>query len=103
MAAYMLAVCDITNMKPSMKEYAEKSAVLVKKHGGKYLLRGPQVENYEGEVLDGKFIVLTEFPSMADIKAFIDGDEYQKETKHLREGTGTYHVALYEGVAPEAA
>ncbi|MEC9375274.1 MAG: DUF1330 domain-containing protein [Pseudomonadota bacterium] len=98
MAAYMLAVCDITNMKPSLKEYSEKSAALVKKHGGKYIVRGPQVENYEGNLLDGKMVVLAEFKNIDDINTFINGDEYQKETKHLREGTGTYHVAIYEGV-----
>ena len=99
MAAYMLAVCEITNMTPGMKEYAQKSAALVAKHGGKYLIRGPQAENYEGEVLEGKLVVLSEFPSMADLQAFLTGDEYQKDTKHLREGTGNYHVAIYEGVA----
>ena len=100
MAAYMVAVCEITNMKPSMKEYAERSAQLVEKNGGKYLVRGPQAENYEGDVLDGKLLIMAEFPTMEQLHAFVKSDEYQNEVSPLREGTGNYHVAFYEGVAP---
>ena len=88
MAAYMLAVCNITNMTPGMKEYAEKSAALCKAHGGKYLLRGMPKEISEGDVLEGKLVILTEFPTMDDLQAFIKGDEYQKIINPMREGTG---------------
>jgi uncharacterized protein (DUF1330 family) len=96
MAAYMLAVCKITNMKPEMKEYSEKSAALMKKHGGEYIFRGKPSENYDGELLDGKVTILSRFPSMADLEAFVKGDEYQNNIKPLREGTGEYHIAFYE-------
>jgi len=96
MPAYMVAVCKITNPKPEMKEYAEKSAALIKQHGGKYLVRGMPVENYDGDILDGKAVIVSEFPTMADLQAFIKGDEYQNNIKHLREGTGEYHIAFYE-------
>ena len=99
MAAYMLAVCKITNMKPEMKEYAEKSAALCKAHGGKYLLRGMPKENYDGDLLDGKLVILTEFASMEELETFIKGDEYQNNVKPLREGTGEYHIAFYESPA----
>lgn len=96
MSAYMLAVVKITNPKPEMKEYAVKAAELIKKHGGKYLVRGAPAENYEGDLLDGKAVICAEFPSMDDLQAFIKGDEYQNNVKHLREGTGEYHIAFYE-------
>jgi uncharacterized protein (DUF1330 family) len=96
MAAYMLAVCKITNMKPEMKEYAEKSGALCIAHGGKYLIRGMAKEDYEGDLLEGKLVILTEFPTMDDLQTFIKGDEYQNNIKHLREGTGEYHIAFYE-------
>ena len=35
--------------------------------GGKYIVRGPQVENYEGDILDGKMVVLAEFENIDDI------------------------------------
>jgi uncharacterized protein (DUF1330 family) len=101
MAAYMLAVCKITNPKPEMKEYAQKSAALCREHGGKYLIRGMSAENYEGDLLDGKMLILTEFPTMDELQAFIKGDEYQNNIKYLREGTGEYHIAFYESVASE--
>jgi len=96
MAAYMLAVCNITNPKPEMKEYAEKSAALMKEYGGKYVMRGKPVENYDGDKLDGQMIILSEFPTMDDLQAFIKGDEYQNNIKPLRDGTGEYHIAFYE-------
>jgi uncharacterized protein (DUF1330 family) len=102
MAAYMLAVCKITNMKPEMKEYAEKSAALCKAHGGKYLLRGMPKENYDGDLLEGKMVILTEFPTMDELQTFIKGEEYQNNIKPLREGTGEYHIAFYES-PPSAA
>jgi uncharacterized protein (DUF1330 family) len=99
MAAYMVAVCEITNMTPDMKVYAQKSAALVEKLGGKYVVRGPAAENVEGEILIGKMLVISEFPNMADLNAFVKGDEYQNNIKPLRAGTGNYHVAFYEGAA----
>ena len=99
MAAYMLAVCKITNPKPELKEYAERSAALMASHGGKYILRGPAVENYDGDKLEDQSVILSEFPSMEDLNAFIKGDEYQNEIKPLREGTGEYHIAFYEAPA----
>jgi uncharacterized protein (DUF1330 family) len=101
MAAYMLAVCNITNPKPEMKEYAQKSAALAQQHGAKYLVRGMPAENYDGDLLENKVVILTEFPTMDDLQAFIKGDEYQNQIKPLREGTGEYHIAFYE--APPSA
>jgi len=101
MAAYMLAVCKITNPKPEMKQYAERSAALIRQHGGKYIFRGKPVENYDGDILSDKVVILAEFPTMADLQAYIKGDEYQKNIKHLRDGTGEYHIAFYE--APPSA
>lgn len=103
MAAYMIAVVNITNPKPSMKEYAVKAAALIKQHGGKYLVRGMPVENYDGDLLDGKAVICAEFPSMDDLQAFIKGDEYQNNVKHLREGTGDYHIAFYESPPEDQA
>lgn len=100
MAAYMVAVCEITKPTEGMKIYSQKSAEICRKHGGKYLVRGMAAENHEGEFLQGKYLIITEFPTMDKLNAFIKGDEYQA-IKHHREGTGTYHIAFYE--APPAA
>jgi len=96
MAAYLLAVCEITNPTEDMKLYAQKSAELIKKHGGEYIVRGKPAQDIEGEVLQNKVIILSRFPSLADVDAFVNGDDYQTNVKPLREGSGNYHIAVYE-------
>ena len=100
MSAYIVAVCDITAMTPGLKEYSEKSAALVHKHGGRYVVRGKPVQNYEGTKLQDRLMVVCEFPDMEHLQAYVNGDEYQKGVRHLREGTGTYHIAVYESPPP---
>jgi len=95
MAAYIVAVCEITNISDELKEYAAKSAEITAKHGGEYIVRGPASEVVEGELLMGKSIIITRFPDMEALKAFHHGEEYAA-VKHLREGTGTYDIALFE-------
>jgi uncharacterized protein (DUF1330 family) len=94
MAAYQIAICHITNPTPEMKTYAETSAKIVADMGGEYLVRGPAAEVKEGEFLKGKVVLVTTFPTMDQMKAFWASDEYNA-IKHLRDGTGTYDVAIY--------
>ena len=96
MVAYMVAVCNITNLTPELKQYAQRSSALSKKCGGKYLVRGNPVESHEGDILEGKSVIVAEFPDMAALESFIKSDEYQNEIKPLREGTGEYHIGFYE-------
>jgi uncharacterized protein (DUF1330 family) len=52
---------------------------------------------YEGEFLKGKSVVVSRFPSMERLRAFYESEEYQKNLKPLREGTGIYDLAAFEG------
>lgn len=101
MSAYIVSVCEITSMTPGLKEYSEKSAALIHKYGGKYLVRGKPAENYEGSKLQGKVMIICEFPDMQKLQAYLAGDEYQKGVRHLRQGTGIYDIAIYESPPPE--
>ena len=101
MAAYIVSVCHITNMNDNMKKYAVASAELIHKHGGRYLMKGVSQDIASGEALEGRYTLVVEFPSMDNIKSFFFGDEYQQKVKPLREGTGTYDIAFYEGLPPE--
>ena len=96
MAAYIVAVCEITNFSEGMKEYVRRSEELVDKAGGKYVVRGPAAKVLEGTYLPGKYTIVSKFPDMDALKSFAEGDEYVKEVKPLRAGTGTYEVAAYE-------
>jgi uncharacterized protein (DUF1330 family) len=103
MAAYIVSVCEITKMTPGLKEYVEKSANLIHKFGGRYVVRGKPVENSEGNKLDGKTVIIVEFPTMDKLTAYMKGDEYQKGVRHLREGTGVYDIAVFESPPPGKA
>lgn len=98
MAAYIVSVCHITDMNDNMKKYAVASAELIHKHGGRYLMKGYSDDIGSGDGLEGKYTLVIEFPSMDDIKSFFYSDEYQKQVKPLRAGTGTYDIAFYEGL-----
>jgi uncharacterized protein (DUF1330 family) len=97
MAAYMIAICEITNPGPGLKAYSEASAKISASYGGKYLVRGMAGEIIEGDMLKGKYIIITEFPSMDKLNAFCNDPTY-KEVKKQREGTGTYQIVSCEGV-----
>jgi uncharacterized protein (DUF1330 family) len=100
MAAYLLAVCEVTNPNENFKKYAVDSAKLVQEHGGKYLVRGPAAEVLSGDTLTGKVVILTEFPSMEALNGFVNDEKYVNEIAPLRDGTGTYHFASYDTVPP---
>jgi len=49
---------------------------IIAAHGGRYLVRGGQIEPLEGDANPERVVVL-EFPSMAQLKAFYDSPEYR--------------------------
>ena len=96
MAAYLLAVCEITDPNDNFKKYAASSAELMHQHGGKYIVRSPAAEVMKGDDLKGKVIVISEFESMDQLNAFVNDEKYVNEVAPLREGTGIYNFASYE-------
>ncbi len=102
MAAYILALCKVTNVTDNFKEYSTRSADLVHRHGGKYIVRGPKKFLIKGDLLDDQVVIIIEFPSMDQLNAFLNDPEYVNEVAPLREGTGEYHFAAYESPPPEA-
>lgn len=100
MSAYILALCRVTNPHENFKTYSERSAELVHRHGGKYIVRGPASRLIKGDLLDGQAVIIIEFPSMTELESFIDDPEYVNEVAPLREGSGEYHFAAYESPPP---
>ena len=94
MSVYLVSVCEITNMNDNLKSYAQKSAELITKYGGSYLIRGPSVEVLEGIQLNNKSLIIAEFPDVESIKAFLGGDDY-RAIKHLRDRTGIYDIGIF--------
>jgi uncharacterized protein (DUF1330 family) len=100
MPAYIVSLCEFTNVSPSLKEYAQKSAELVHRHGGKYIVRSKPSEDVEGDKFAGKSMVIVEFPTMEQLQSYLKNDEYQKNVKPLRKGTGIYDISVYEATPP---
>lgn len=96
MAAYIVAVCEITEFTEGFKEYVSRSEKLLHQAGGEYVVRGPAEKVLEGTYLPGKYTIVSKFPNMEALKSFAEGDEYMNEVKPLRAGTGIYEVAAFE-------
>src|SRR5262249_45819048 len=75
MPAYLVAQVRVDDPE-RYRQYTSQVPALVAKHGGRFLVRGPQIEVLEGSH-DGRRFVIIEFPSMAHVKAFHDAPEYQ--------------------------
>jgi uncharacterized protein (DUF1330 family) len=74
MAAYAIGRLEMRD--PAWRQaYGAKTAALVAKHGGKYLVRGGAMERLEGTGQLPSVIVVLEFPSMAQAKAWDNDPE----------------------------
>jgi uncharacterized protein (DUF1330 family) len=101
MPAYIVSVVEFTTRTPALKEYAQKSAELAHRHGGKYIIRGKSAEVLEGDMLAAKSVVILEFPTMEKLVGYVKGEEYQTTVKPMRKGTGIYDIGIFEGTRPE--
>ncbi len=96
MAAYLLAVCEVTNPNENFKKYIGRSSEMIERHGGKYVVRGPAKQVLKGDLLEGKIVIISEWPSQDAIAEMLADPEYVNDVAPLREGTGEYHFAIYE-------
>jgi uncharacterized protein (DUF1330 family) len=75
MAAYAIGRLEMRHT-AWLQEYGPKTAALVARHGGKYLVRGSTMERLEGTGTLPSVVVVLEFPSMAQAKAWYHDPEY---------------------------
>ncbi len=101
MAAYLVAICDITDYTDGLWEYHHKSEAYIKELNGKYLFRGKIDKVYEGDYLKDKLFIIVEFDSEETLAKFRESDYYCNEVMPLREGTGTFEMARVP-VAPSS-
>ena len=78
-------------------EYRPKTMELVKKHGGKAIVRGGKMERLEGKEALPSVVVVLEFPSMAHAKAWYNDPDYAPLIK-LRQTGSDLEFILVEGV-----
>lgn len=97
MAAYVINDMEITD--PAIfEEYKKMSPATVAKYGGRFLSRGGATEKLEGSWLP-KRIVILEFPSMAQAKAWAASPEYAP-AKQIRQRSSKSNLIVTEGASP---
>jgi uncharacterized protein (DUF1330 family) len=96
MPAYVIGRVQMRN--PSwVQEYGQKIQSLLQKYGGRYLVRPGKMETLEGTASLPSGIVVLEFPSMEQARAWYRDPEYAPLIK-LRQGGSDVELVLVEGM-----
>jgi len=96
--AYIIAHVNVEDP-DAYREYMRHTPRVIQKFGGRFIARGGEMVTLEGptEVLR---VVLIEFPSMEQAKAFYNSADYA-QTKRLREGGGSAKFVAIDGYSAE--
>ena len=94
MSAYVIAEIDVVDP-AGYEEYRKQVLAVVTKYGGKFLVRGGQVEPKEGGWTPKRIVVL-EFPSMAQAQKWYHSPDYAPLIK-LRQKASKGKLILVEG------
>ena len=86
MPAYLVGGVDVSD--PAwVEEYGPKVQALVEKHGGRYLVRGGEMDVVEGTTPAGRVMVVVEFPSLEAARAWYNDPEYAPLIKLRQTGS----------------
>ncbi len=95
MPAYVINDMDVTD--PELfEEYKKLSPSTIALYGGRFIVRGGHSESLEGE-WNPKRLVILEFPSMEQAKAWIGSPEYAP-ARAMRHQASYSNVVVVEGV-----
>jgi uncharacterized protein (DUF1330 family) len=94
MPAYLIG--DVTvHDSDGYAEYVKENTATVPEFGGRFLVRGGSHEVAEGDWQPGRVVVI-EFPSMDDLKAWWNSDRYQAAAE-IRRANSTGSIVFVEG------
>jgi uncharacterized protein (DUF1330 family) len=94
MPAYIVTQVDVEDP-VRFEDYKPMVPPSLEAFGGRYLVRGGQVENLEGTWAP-KRLVLVEFPSLDQAKAWWNSKEYA-EAKAIRQAAAKTEMIVVEG------
>lgn len=94
MAAYLIARVNVTDWE-RYREYMKLTPGAIAKFGGRFIVRGGEMEVLEGPAETHRVVVI-EFPDYARAKAFYSSAEYG-EAKAKRAGAATGQFLLVDG------
>ncbi|MEW6733480.1 MAG: DUF1330 domain-containing protein [Acidobacteriota bacterium] len=100
MPAYIVVNVEISDP-VRYEEYRRLVAPTLEAYGGRYLVRGGQVEVLEGEWTPQRFVVV-EFPSLEQAKAWWRSPEYAGP-KAIRQASAHTDMIVVEGIPPRTA
>lgn len=95
MAAYVIAEVEVTDP-AGFEDYRKAVPASIAAYAGRYLARGGALEPLEGGWAPKRMVIL-EFPSLAQAKAWYTSPEYRELLK-MRQRTTRSKVVLLEGV-----
>ena len=96
MTAYAVLMVRVDNL-DTYKEYTLRTPLIVKKYGGRFLVRGGEVDTIEGEQFNDRLVII-EFPSKQSIHAFFSDPEYQAVAEY-RKVSSEARILAIDGVA----
>ena len=94
MAGYVIAQVNVKDP-DAYAEYRQQVAPTVEAHGGRFLARGGAMEPFEGDP-PGARVVIIEFPSVEDAKAWYNSEQYRPLIK-LRQKASEGILLVVEG------
>lgn len=97
MAAYVIARVQVRDSAWTA-EYGPKVGELVKKHGGRFIVRGGKMGRLEGKEALPDRVVVIEFPSMEQAQAWYSDPAYGPLIQ-LRQTGSDAEIMVVEGTA----
>ena len=94
MTAYVIYQAEVTNPEQYAR-YREKSTPSVVNAGGEFLVRGGEIDLFEGEPPLGR-TVIAKFASMEAARAWYASEAY-REARALREGAVLANLYIVDG------
>lgn len=95
MPAYVIVDNEVTDP-AGFEEYRKQVPASVEAYGGRFLVRGGQIQTLEGDWKPTR-IVVTEFPTIEHARRWYDSEQY-RALKTLRSRSAKGSVVLVEGV-----
>ena len=92
--AYIVARVDVHDWE-AYREYMKHTPRVVKQYGGRFIARGANPTTLEGKEEEHRMVIM-EFDSMENAKAFYESKEYQ-ETKKIRARGATAQFVAIDG------
>jgi uncharacterized protein (DUF1330 family) len=95
MAAYVIYQGVVTDPE-QYDRYKARAAETIAAAGGRYVVRGGDIEVLEGEAPPGRTVVL-EFPTMQAARDWYHGADYV-DTRKMRDGAAQARMYVVDGV-----